>query len=62
MSTFLEAFYAVKAGIPVVASAAWQAASRANHLTREAFEAGFPVLEAHAPGQNLDRRVPSPRR
>lgn len=58
-STFLEAFYALKAGVPVVATAAWQAAVRPNHLTHAQFLAGFPTLEAHAPDQNLDRRVPS---
>ncbi|KAI0358296.1 glycoside hydrolase [Trametes cingulata] len=58
-STFLEAFYALKEGIPVVASAAWQAASRPNHLTHAQFLAAFPHLEAAAPGQNLDRRIPS---
>ncbi|KAI9057723.1 glycoside hydrolase family 20 protein [Trametes sanguinea] len=58
-STFLEAFYALKQGLPVVASAGWQAASRPNHLTHDAFLAGYPPLEAVAPGQNLDRRIPS---
>ncbi|RDX51093.1 glycoside hydrolase [Lentinus brumalis] len=58
-STFLEAFYALKEGIPVVASAGWQAASRPNHLTHAQFLEAFPGLEASAPGQNLDRRVPS---
>ncbi|KAI8990485.1 glycoside hydrolase [Trametes punicea] len=58
-STFLEAFYALKQGLPVVASAGWQAASRPNHLTHDEFLAAFPTLEASAPGQNLDRRIPS---
>ncbi|OSD03296.1 glycoside hydrolase family 20 protein [Trametes coccinea BRFM310] len=58
-STFLEAFYALKQGLPVVASAGWQAASRPNHLTHDAFLAGYPPLEAAAPGQNLDRLIPS---
>ncbi|OBZ79353.1 Beta-hexosaminidase [Grifola frondosa] len=58
-STFLEAFYAMKEGLPVIASANWQAASRPNHLTHEQFLSAYPVLEASAPGQNLDRRVPS---
>ncbi|KAI0361388.1 glycoside hydrolase [Trametes cingulata] len=58
-STFLEAFYAVKEGLPVVASAGWQAASRPNHLTHAQFLAAFTHLEASAPGQNLDRRIPS---
>ncbi|KAI0375221.1 glycoside hydrolase [Pilatotrama ljubarskyi] len=58
-STFLEAFYAIKEGLPVVASAGWQAASRLNHLTHAQFLAAFPQLEGAAPGQNLDRRIPS---
>lgn len=58
-STFLEAFYALKEGILVVASAGWQAASRPNHLTHTQFLDAFPRLEASAPGQNLDRRIPS---
>ncbi|KAL1951473.1 hypothetical protein VTO73DRAFT_622 [Trametes versicolor] len=58
-STFLEAFYALKQGLPVVASAGWQSATRANHLTHSQFLAAFPALEAAAPGQNLDRRIPS---
>ncbi|KAH9857963.1 glycoside hydrolase [Lenzites betulinus] len=58
-STFLEAFYALKQGLPVVASAGWQAAARPRHLTHAQFLAAFPALEAAAPGQNLDRRVPS---
>ncbi|KAI0654202.1 glycoside hydrolase [Cubamyces menziesii] len=58
-STFLEAFYALKQGLPVVASAGWQAASRPNHLTHNQFLAAYSALEAAAPGQNLDRRVPS---
>ncbi|KAI0830532.1 glycoside hydrolase [Trametes gibbosa] len=58
-STFLEAFYALKQGIPVVASAGWQAVARPRHLTHAQFLAAFPALEAAAPGQNLDRRVQS---
>lgn len=58
-STVLEAFYAVKQGLPVIAAASWQAASRANHLTHAQFLQAFPTLEASAPGQNLDRRVRS---
>lgn len=58
-STFLEAFYALKQGLPVVASAGWQSATRVNHLTHAQFLAAFSALEAAAPGQNLDRRIPS---
>ncbi|KAI0652069.1 glycoside hydrolase [Trametes meyenii] len=58
-STFLEAFYSLKEGLPVVAAAGWQAASRPSHLTHEQFIAAYPKLEASAPGQNLDRRIES---
>ncbi|KAH9944197.1 glycoside hydrolase [Epithele typhae] len=58
-SLFLEAFYAVRDGLPVVASAAWQSAARANHLTRAQYLSGFPTLAARAPAQNLARRIPS---
>lgn len=55
----LEAFYAFKMGLPVIAANSWQSSTRANHLTEEQYFASFPILEASAPGQNLDRRVPS---
>ncbi len=58
-STPLEAFYAFKKGLPVIAAANWQAASRPNHLTHAQFLLAYPTLEATAPGQNLDRRVQS---
>ncbi|KAF9456437.1 glycoside hydrolase [Collybia nuda] len=58
-STYLEAFYSIKSGLPVIAAASWQAASRPNHLTRAQFLSSFPSLERAAPGQNLDRRIPS---
>ena len=58
-STYLEAFYAVKHGLPVVAANAWQSSSRINHLTFDQFTSSFDVLEAAAPAQNLDRRIPS---
>ncbi|KAF7799327.1 hypothetical protein EIP86_010559 [Pleurotus ostreatoroseus] len=58
-STVLEAFYTFKEGLPVVAAANWQAASRPGHLTHTQFLQAYPILEAVAPGQNLDRRVPS---
>lgn len=58
-STVLEAFYAFKMGLPVIAANSWQSSTRANHLTEEQYFTSFPTLEASAPGQNLDRRVPS---
>ncbi|KAI0778402.1 glycoside hydrolase [Trametes elegans] len=59
-STPLEAFYALKQGLPVVAAAAWHAASRGGPaLSHAQFLAGYPPLAAAAPAQNLGRRVPS---
>ncbi|KAA1471581.1 glycoside hydrolase [Dentipellis sp. KUC8613] len=58
-TTYLEAFYSIKAGLPVIAAANWQAASRPNHLTQAQYLASFPRLEAAAPAQNLDRRIKS---
>ncbi|KAF8590712.1 glycoside hydrolase family 20 protein [Ramaria rubella] len=58
-STYLEAFYAIKMGLPVISAQSWQAASRPNHLTHSQFLSAYPTLELTAPGQNLDRRVPS---
>lgn len=49
----------MKEGIPVIAAANWQAAARPNHLTHDQFLQAYPVLEASAPGQNMDRRIPS---
>ncbi|KAF7799328.1 hypothetical protein EIP86_010560 [Pleurotus ostreatoroseus] len=58
-TTVLEAFYTFKEGLPAVAAVSWQAALRPGHLTHPQFLQAYPVLEAVAPGQNLDRRVPS---
>lgn len=58
-STPLEAFYSMKQGLPVIAAANWQAASRPNHLTREQFDVSLPLLAASAPGHNLHRRIAS---
>jgi hexosaminidase len=57
-STYLEAFYAMKEGIPVVAANAWKSSTRAGHLTHAQFLSSFTALEAAAPSQNLDRRIP----
>lgn len=43
----------------MVAAADWQSASRPNHLTQEQYLSSYAALEASAPGQNLDRRIPS---
>lgn len=42
-----------------MAAASWQAASRPNHLTHDKFLQAYHTLEASAPGQNLNRRIPS---
>ncbi|KAJ8487077.1 hypothetical protein ONZ45_g14451 [Pleurotus djamor] len=57
-STPLEAFYSLKMGLPFVVATSWHSVNRTQTmLTREQFDQVFPVLEASAPGQNLDRRV-----
>ncbi|KAL4262367.1 glycosyl hydrolase 20 family protein [Pleurotus pulmonarius] len=58
-TTPLEAFYSFKRGLPVVAANAWHAPTRSTALTQEQFDSVFDVLEASAPGQNLDRRIKS---
>lgn len=58
-TTPLEAFYSFKMGLPVVVANAWHAATRSTALTQEQFDSVFDVLEASAPGQNLDRRIKS---
>ncbi|EGC44231.1 glycoside hydrolase [Histoplasma capsulatum var. duboisii H88] len=57
-TTQLEAFYAMRNGIPVVAARMW-AGSRGNRLDAETLSATIELLTNRAPGQNLDRRLPS---
>lgn len=54
-TTQLEAFYAIRNGIPVVASRAWSGdrGPRLNEQLTESIE----ILTANAVGQNLDRRL-----
>lgn len=58
-STPLEIFYEIKEGLPIILSANWQAAPRPMHLTEDQFDAGFPILQRAAPGQNMNRIIPS---
>ncbi|CAG7921071.1 unnamed protein product [Penicillium olsonii] len=59
-TTQLEAFYAIRDGIPVVASRAWSG-SRGPGLNVQTLDKSITRLTAHAVGQNLDRRLPGER-
>jgi hexosaminidase len=54
-TTQLEAYYAMRDGIPVVAARAWSGA-RGLNLTVSTLSSSLVLLTAKAPGQNLDRR------
>ena len=54
-TTQLEAFYAMRRGIPLVAARAWSGA-RGPQLDVTVLDASIDFLSAQAPGQNLDRR------
>jgi hexosaminidase len=54
-TTQLEAYYAMRDGIPVVAARAWSGA-RGLNLTVSTLSTSLALLTAKAPGQNLDRR------
>ncbi|KAJ4354900.1 hypothetical protein N0V95_003434 [Ascochyta clinopodiicola] len=54
-TTQLEAYYAMREGIPVMAARAW-AGRRGVNLTTESVNASIGYLSPKAPGQNLDRR------
>ncbi|EEH50649.1 uncharacterized protein PADG_06728 [Paracoccidioides brasiliensis Pb18] len=55
-STQLEAYYAMRDGIPVVAARAW-AGSRGERLDSGSLSGTIELLTNRAPGQNLDRRI-----
>lgn len=55
-TTQLEAYYAMRRGIPLVASRAWSG-SRGPPLDLATVEDSIDLLSAQAPGQNLDRRT-----
>ncbi|KAI1750371.1 putative beta-N-hexosaminidase [Xylaria castorea] len=55
-STQLEAYYAVRRGIPLVAARAWSG-KRGVEIEMETINESLDFLAARAPGQNLDRRI-----
>lgn len=57
-TTQLEAYYAMREGIPVMAARAW-AGRRGLNITTEDTTATIRFLASNAPGQNLDRRPTS---
>ncbi|KAF2643765.1 beta-N-hexosaminidase [Massarina eburnea CBS 473.64] len=57
-TTQLEAYYAMKEGIPVVAARAWSGARGVN-ISADDLQATLDHLTPKAPGQNLDRRLPN---
>ncbi|CAI7594421.1 unnamed protein product [Penicillium glandicola] len=56
-TTQLEAYYAIRDGIPVVASRAW-CGSRGPQLHEQTLAKSIAQLSSRAVGQNLDRRLP----
>ncbi|KAF2251031.1 glycoside hydrolase family 20 protein [Trematosphaeria pertusa] len=56
-TTQLEAYYAMRDGIPVVAARAWSG-SRGVNISAEDLSSTLAFLTAVPPGQNLDRRAP----
>ncbi|KAJ5498764.1 Beta-hexosaminidase subunit alpha/beta [Penicillium expansum] len=56
-TTQLEAYYAIRDGIPVVASRAWCGA-RGPRLHEQTLAESIVELSSQAVGQNLDRRLP----
>ncbi|KAI8942992.1 hypothetical protein NX059_001030 [Plenodomus lindquistii] len=58
-TTQLEAYYAMREGIPAMAARAW-ASSRGVKLQAEKLAESTAFLASRAPGQNLDRRFPGP--
>ncbi|KAJ5934083.1 hypothetical protein N7466_003630 [Penicillium verhagenii] len=57
-TTQLEAFYAVRNGIPVVASRAWSG-SRGPLLDQSTLDDSISILTANAVSQSLDRKIGS---
>ncbi|KAI1121803.1 putative beta-N-hexosaminidase [Nemania abortiva] len=55
-STQLEAYYAMRRGIPLVAARAWSG-RRGPEIKADTVDASIDFLSPRAPGQNLDRRV-----
>ncbi|KAI1272098.1 putative beta-N-hexosaminidase [Xylaria sp. FL0933] len=55
-STQLEAYYAIRRGIPLVAARAWSG-TRGMPVEASMIDESIDFLSARAPGQNLDRRL-----
>jgi len=55
-STQLEAYYAMRRGIPLVAARAWSGA-RGLELDASTIDDSIDFLTSHNPGQNLDRKT-----
>lgn len=55
-TTQLEAYYAMRDGIPVVAARAWSG-SRGLNISAEDLPSSLGLLIPRAPGQNLERRL-----
>ncbi|KAJ5678549.1 uncharacterized protein N7477_004182 [Penicillium maclennaniae] len=55
-TTQLEAYYAIRNGIPVVGSRAWSG-TRGPRLSVSTLDDSIARLTAHAIGQNLDRKI-----
>ncbi|KAI9155757.1 Beta-hexosaminidase [Paramyrothecium foliicola] len=53
-TTVLEAYHQWKSGLGALADKQW-----GGKLTREDYASLYSKLQPHAPGQNLDRRIPS---
>ncbi|KAI0099162.1 putative beta-N-hexosaminidase [Nemania sp. FL0031] len=58
-STQLEAYYAMRRGIPLVGARAWSG-QRGPTLQTDTIDGSIEFLSPRAPGQNLDRRVSIP--
>jgi hexosaminidase len=57
-TTQLEAYYAMREGIPVLAARAWSG-KRGVNLTASILQDTLDLFTGNAPGQNLDRRLPN---
>ncbi|PGH28277.1 hypothetical protein AJ80_00168 [Polytolypa hystricis UAMH7299] len=56
-TTQLEAYYAMRDGISVVAAQAWAGARGSRKLEPQLLQDTLTLLTSHAPGQNIDRRL-----
>ncbi|KAI9463864.1 hypothetical protein HD554DRAFT_2330179 [Boletus coccyginus] len=57
-TTPLETYYQLSQSLAVFAEKSWAGSGiRSSELTMDQFEAAYPLLNTHAPGQNLNRAV-----